>query len=53
MKTAVIKSPKAASAADCKTLEQLPNIGPSLAEDLRSIGITRPAELRGKDAFVL
>ena len=53
MKSAVIKSPKAASAADCKTLEQLPNIGPSLAEHLRSIGIARPAELRGKDAFVL
>ncbi len=50
---AAIKSPKAASAAECRTLEQLPNIGPSLAEDLRSIGIERPADLRGKDAFVL
>ena len=50
---AAIKSPKAANAAECQTLEQLPNIGPSLAEDLRSIGITRPADLRGKDAFVL
>ena len=49
----VIKAPKAKSAADCERLEQLPNIGPSLAEDLRSIGITRPADLRGKDAFVL
>ena len=50
---AAIKSPKAASAAECQTLEQLPNIGPSLAEDLRSIGIAHPADLRGKDAFVL
>jgi len=50
---AAIKSPKAASAAECQTLEQLPNIGPSLAEDLRSIGIERPADLRGQDAFVL
>ena len=48
-----IKSPKATTAAECQTLEQLPNIGPSLAEDLRSIGIARPADLRGKDAFVL
>ena len=40
--TAAIKSPKAATAAECATLEQLPNIGPSLA-----------ADLRGKDAFVL
>lgn len=50
---AAIKSPKAATAAECTTLEQLPNIGPSLAEDLRSIGIAHPADLRGKDAFVL
>lgn len=49
----VIKAPKAASAADCTTLEQLPNIGPALAADLRLIGIERPGDLRGKDAFVL
>jgi len=49
----VIKAPKAVSAADCKALEQLPNIGPSLAADLRLIGIREPRELRGKDAFVL
>ena len=49
----VIKAPKAATAAECNTLEQLPNIGPSLAADLRLIGINEPRELRGKDAFVL
>jgi hypothetical protein len=49
----VIKAPKAASAADCETLEQLPNIGPALAADLRLIGIRAPRDLRGKDAFVL
>jgi hypothetical protein len=49
----VIKAPKAASAADCTALEQLPNIGPSLAANLRLIGIRHPHELRGKDAFVL
>ena len=48
-----IKSPKAASAAECSTLEQLPNIGPALAADLRLIGVHTPAELRGKDPFVL
>jgi hypothetical protein len=53
VKAAVIKAPKAASAAECKTLEQLPNIGPALAADLRSIGIREPKDLRGKDAFVL
>ena len=44
---------KARSADDCIHLEQLPNIGPSLAADLRLIGIGTPAELRGKDPFVL
>jgi hypothetical protein len=48
-----IKAPKAANAAACVALEQLPNIGPSLAADLRLIGIQHPAELRGRDAFVL
>jgi hypothetical protein len=49
----VIKSPKALNAAVCRTLEQLPNIGPSLAADLRLIGIRAPADLNGQDAFVL
>ena len=49
----VIKSPKAKSAAECLRLEQLPNIGPSLAADLRRIGIERPADLRGQDALAL
>ena len=49
----VIKAPKAASEAECTSLEQLPNIGPALAEDLRLIGIDHPHQLRGKDAFVL
>lgn len=53
MRSAVIKAPKAGSAAECHTLEQLPNIGPSLAADLRLIGIRQPDELRHKDAFVL
>jgi len=49
----VIKAPKAATAALCRTLEHLPNIGPALAADLRLIGIREPRDLRGKDAFVL
>ena len=53
MGASMIKAPKAASAAECSALEQLPNIGPSIAADLRLIGIERPADLRGKDAFVL
>src|SRR5678809_228216 len=49
----VIKAPKANSAEECERLEQLPNIGPSLAADLRRIGIERPADLRGQDAYAL
>jgi hypothetical protein len=49
----VVRNPKAASAAECQTLEQLPNIGPSLAQDLRLIGIHRPQDLKGRDPFVM
>jgi Pathogenicity locus len=49
----VIKKPKAATAGDCEALEQLPNIGPSLAASLRLIGIRHPAQLRGRDALAL
>jgi hypothetical protein len=49
----MVKAPKAASAAECIELEQLPNIGPALAADLRLIGIRHPAELRRRDPFVL
>jgi hypothetical protein len=48
-----IKPRKAATAAECERLEQLPNIGVSIAEDLRSIGIQHPADLATADAFQL
>ena len=48
-----MKRPKAASAAQCHTLEQLPNIGPSLAESLRLVGIQQPLDLLHQDAFAL
>jgi len=48
-----IKAPKAACAAECAALEQLPNVGPAMAGDLRLLGIQHPAELRGRDAFAL
>src|SRR3954451_16073740 len=49
----VIKAPKAKTADQCERLEQLPNVGPALAADLRRIGIARPADLRGQDAYAL
>lgn len=45
--------PKARHADECLELEQLPNIGPSLAQDLRRVGIANPADLRGADAYQL
>lgn len=36
-----------------KKLTDLPNIGPSLAKDLRLIGIETPQELQGKEALEL
>jgi Pathogenicity locus len=44
---------KARRAGECEQLEQLPNIGPSLAGDLRLLGIRHPAELASRDAFQL
>jgi hypothetical protein len=44
---------KARTAAECERLEQLPNIGPSIAADLRLLGITHPQDLVGRDAFQL
>lgn len=44
---------KARRADECEQLEQLPNIGPSIAADLRRIGIAHPAELAPCDAFQL
>jgi len=32
-------------------LEDLPNIGPAMAKDLRLLGIARPVQLIGKDAY--
>lgn len=44
---------KARRADECERLEQLPNIGPSIAADLRLIGVQYPRELAGRDALQL
>ncbi len=38
---------------EVRKLTDLPNIGPSLAKDLKRIGIDSPAQLRGKSAMEL
>lgn len=44
---------KARCAQECHSLEQLPNIGPSLADDLRLLGVQHPVDLKSRDAFAL
>jgi D-alanyl-D-alanine dipeptidase len=44
---------KASTAADAKQLQDIPNIGPSIADDLRALGITQPKQLIGKDPYAL
>ena len=48
-----LQAPKAACAGKCHQLEDLPNIGPAMAADLRALGIAHPRELAHRDAFVL
>ena len=44
---------KAKHASEARTLEEIPNIGKSIAGDLRAIGIMEPAHLVGQDPYVL
>jgi hypothetical protein len=34
-------------------LEQIPNVGPSIAADLRLIGLRAPADLAGQDPYAM
>jgi hypothetical protein len=36
--------------AEVRRLTDMPNIGPAMADDLRRLGITEPAQLAGRDA---
>ncbi|MGZ3330503.1 MAG: helix-hairpin-helix domain-containing protein [Gemmatimonadaceae bacterium] len=38
---------------DLGSLQEIPNIGPSLAESLERAGIKRPSQLKGKDPYLL
>lgn len=40
-------------AGEVRRLEDIPNIGPAIARDLRSLGIEAPAALRGADPWAL
>jgi hypothetical protein len=38
---------------ECQRLEQLPNVCPSIAANLRLVGIQKPVDLQKKDAYTL
>ena len=38
---------------DIARLEDIPNVGPAVAADLRQLGITSPGELPGRDPYAL
>jgi Pathogenicity locus len=44
---------KAKKASQAESLEQIPNVGKAVAADLRAIGITKPAQLKGRDGIDL
>lgn len=44
---------KAATAADARMLTHILNIGPAMLADFQKLGITKPAQLVGKDPFQL
>ena len=45
--------PKAAKASECKTFQDIPNIGPAMAADFRLMGFKHPSELAGRDPYEL
>lgn len=44
---------KATTASGARRLEEIPNIGTSIAGDLRAIGIHEPGQLVGRDPYAL
>ena len=44
---------KSINRADTTDLEDIPNIGPSIAGNLRLIGVSSPQDLLGKDPYTM
>jgi len=53
VRSPILSRPVRSAMRDTARLEDLPNVGPAVAADLRAIGISRPAELAGRDPYVL
>lgn len=52
-KPAATRRTKASCASECRQLVQIPNIGPAMAADFRSLGINSPQDLTGCDPLAL
>ncbi len=44
---------KTLNRAEITELQQIPNIGPSIAANLRQIGVSSPQDLLGKDPYAM
>jgi Pathogenicity locus len=44
---------QASAGREVARLEDIPHVGPSIAADLRQLGITTPAELLGRDPYAM
>jgi len=47
------KSAERNERSDYVELEQLPNVGPAVAADLRLLGVSSPKDLLGRDPYVM
>jgi hypothetical protein len=47
------ESSKSSEGRDLTRLEDIPNVGPGIAADLRKLGIKSPAELVGHDPYAM
>jgi hypothetical protein len=43
----------AAHSTELTHLEQIPNVGPAVAADLRLLGVTQPEDLQGRDPYAM
>src|SRR5216683_201252 len=46
-------SDQASASREVARLEDIPNVGPAVAADLRQLGITSPGELVGRDPYAM
>ena len=47
------ESSKSNEGRDLRRLEDIPNVGPAIAADLRQLGITAPGDLLGRDPYAM